>query len=208
MAHLARACVAASTPCSSAPPEQSPRRTCKAVRRAELNIQRSCAHWRSYLCHRVPGNLKFCFSRFHRMIQLMFTDKFTSRNAVHRMWRTTRWRAPATRDPGAAGAARAAAAARRASRVGRSKNLCGACSTTTAGQNAKAKTAGATATKNEPPADSDTGRRRAACIACSNASYPAYNGMLSRLRASSHSRVSGREHAIVRRGRPMAIGAG
>ena len=95
MAHLARACVAASTPCSSAPPEQSPRRTCKAVRRAELNIQRSCAHWRSYLCHRVPGNLKFCFSRFHRMIQLMFTDKFTSRNAVHRMWRTTPVRAVA-----------------------------------------------------------------------------------------------------------------
>ena len=144
MAHLARACVAASTPCSSAPPEQSPRRTCKAVRRAELNIQRSCAHWRSYLCHRVPGNLKFCFSRFHRMIQLMFTDKFTSRNAVHRMWRTTPVRAVARplAPPGTA--------ARRASRVGRSKNLCGACSTTTAGQNAKAKTAGATATNPRP----------------------------------------------------------
>ena len=203
MAHLARACVAASTPCSSAPPEQSPRRTCKAVRRAELNIQRSCAHWRSYLCHRVPGNLKFCFSRFHRMIQLMFTDKFTSRNAVHRMWGTTRWRA---RHP-VPGRCRCGAGRGRgaAGEPGRpiEKSVWGL---QYYHRRSKRKSQNRRRHSNEPPAD--TGRRRAACIACSNASYPAYNGMLSRLRASSHSRVSGREHAIVRRGRPMAIGAG
>ena len=76
------------------------------------------------------------------MIQLMFTDKFTSRNAVSDVVRADVGGGPPHAPP------RGAAARRR---VGRSKNLYGACSMyipryhhrqVPAGQKAKAKTAG------------------------------------------------------------------